>query len=114
MAWQASTDISPCTSVTAVVEYIVKYAAKWEKSSVSYREMVQVALPFVNENWPYQSMVTKLMNKLIGERDYSAQEVSHMLLNLRLCHGSREFITVDLRLPHEHSHLYRVEEGETR
>jgi hypothetical protein len=114
MAWQANTDVSLCTSVAAVIEYIVKYAVKPETKSASYREMATRVIPFVNETRPYQSMVTKLMNKLIGERDYSAQEVMHLLLNLELSQGSRAFISVDLRHPDQHSHLYRVDAGETR
>jgi ATP-dependent DNA helicase PIF1 len=72
MAWQANTDVSLCTSVAAVIEYIVKYTVKPEKASACYREMATRIIPFVNEARPYQSMVTKLMNKLIGGRDYSA------------------------------------------
>ncbi|CAE6994928.1 ATP-dependent DNA helicase PIF1 [Pyrenophora teres f. teres] len=58
-------------NMAAMIEYIVKYAVKWEKASTSYREMAQLIIPFVNESRPYQSIVTKLMNKLISERDYS-------------------------------------------
>jgi hypothetical protein len=76
--------------------------------------MAQKVIPFVNEARPFQSMVTKLMNKLIGERDDSAQEVCHLLLNLKLSQGTRDFVTVDLRHPDQHSYLYRVEAGETR
>lgn len=84
MAWQANTDTAPCTSMAAGIEYIVKYAAEWEKAMTSYREMEQTIIPTVNEARSYQSMITKSMNRLIGERDYSAQEVYHMLLNLSL------------------------------
>ncbi|EUC26798.1 hypothetical protein COCCADRAFT_113353, partial [Bipolaris zeicola 26-R-13] len=28
MAWQANINITPCTSMVAMIEYIVKYAAK--------------------------------------------------------------------------------------
>jgi hypothetical protein len=91
--------VSPCTSVAAVIKYIVKYAVKLETKLASYREMATRVIPFVNETRPYQSMVTKLMNKLIRERDYSAQEVMHLLLNLELSQGSRAFISVDLRHP---------------
>jgi ATP-dependent DNA helicase PIF1 len=113
MAWQANTDVSPCTSIAAVIEYIVKYAVKPEKASLSFCEMAEKIIPFVNNARPYQSMVTKLMNRLIGERDYSAQEVCHMLLNLKLSQSTRKFVTVDLRHPDQHSHLYRVDAGET-
>jgi ATP-dependent DNA helicase PIF1 len=114
VACQANTDVSPCTSTAAVIEYIVKYTVKPETKSASYKEMASKIIPFVNENRPYQSIVTKLMNKLIGERDYSAQEVMHLLLNLELSQGSRAFLSVDLRHPDEHSHLYRVDAGKTR
>jgi ATP-dependent DNA helicase PIF1 len=114
MAWQANMDISPCTSMIAVIEYIVKYAAKYEKKSESYKDLAGKLIPFVNENQPFQSLVTKLMNKLVGERDYSAQEVCHMLLDLPLYHSSREVITVDLRPLIEQPHVIRIEQDETR
>jgi PIF1-like helicase len=41
--------------------------------------------------------VSKLLNKLIGERDWSAQEVSHILLGLLLQDSSREVVTLDCR-----------------
>ena len=41
--------------------------------------------------------MSKLLNKLIGERDWSAQEVSHILLGLPLQDSSRHVITVDCR-----------------
>jgi len=37
------------------------------------------------------------MNQLVGERDWSAQEVSHLLLDLPLVNTSRQFVNVDLR-----------------
>jgi ATP-dependent DNA helicase PIF1 len=99
LAWQANTDVSPCTSMTAVIEYIVKYAGKVEKVSMSYKQLAGLILPYTNENRPFQSLITKLMNKLVGERDYSAQEVCHMLLNRPLCDSSgdrRRIILVEL------------------
>jgi hypothetical protein len=72
MAWKANTDVSPCTSTAAVIEYIVKYAGKPETKSASYKEIATKIILYVNENRPYQSMVTMLINKLIRERDYSA------------------------------------------
>jgi ATP-dependent DNA helicase PIF1 len=76
--------VSLCTSVAAVIKYIVKYAVKLETKLASYREIATRVILFVNETRPYQLIVTKLINKLIGERDYSAQEVMHLLLNLEL------------------------------
>jgi hypothetical protein len=114
MGWQANTDVSPCTSTTAVMEYVVKYAGKPEKASQSYRELAQIVIPFVNEARPFQSMVTKLMNKLISERDYAAQEVCHLLLSLPLKQSSWTPIHVDMRPLAAQPSLVRVEDGEAR
>ena len=38
---------------------------------------------------PMVSFVSKLMNKLISERDYSAQEIYHILLGLALQEDSQ-------------------------
>jgi ATP-dependent DNA helicase PIF1 len=114
IGWQANTDVSPCTSTTAVMEYVVKYAGKLEKASQSYRELAQIVIPFVNEARPFQSMVTKLMNKLIGERDYAAQEVCHLLLSLPLKQSSRTPIYVDMRPLAAQPSLVHVEDGEAR
>lgn len=46
------------------------------------------------------------MNKLVAERDWSAQEVCHMLLNLKLQQGSHQVISVDVRPEHMHSDCY--------
>jgi ATP-dependent DNA helicase PIF1 len=114
IAWLANTGVSPCTSIIAVMEYVLKYATKFEKASPSYLDMLGKIIPYVNENRPFQSMVTKLINKLIGEREYSSQEVMHMLLDLPLCHSSRTFINVDTRLEKDQPYMYRIAEGETR
>ncbi|KAF2706209.1 hypothetical protein K504DRAFT_386012, partial [Pleomassaria siparia CBS 279.74] len=114
MSWMANTDVSPCTSKKAVQEYVGKYAGKCETKSPGFRAIAEHLIPFVNNNMPYQSFVTKLMNKLIGDRDYSAQEVCHMLLDLPLSLSSRTVINVDLRPENTQPHLYHLEQGETR
>jgi hypothetical protein len=48
-----------------------------------------------------------MMNKLIGERDYSSQEVSHILLGLPLQEDSRVVRSVDCR-PQDR-HTYRLD-----
>ena len=112
---QPNTDVSPCMDTRAVIEYVVEYATKSEKMSSSYREMAKNFIPFVNERRPFQSMVTKLMNKLIGDRDHSAQEVMHHLLWLQLCHSSCTFVAVDLRLEDQHSYMYNTDhDGQVR
>lgn len=41
-------------------------------------------------------MLHRIMIRTAGERDYSAQETSHMLLSLPLVSSSYNFITVSL------------------
>ncbi|KID81004.1 ATP-dependent DNA helicase PIF1 [Metarhizium guizhouense ARSEF 977] len=50
------------------------------------------------------------MNKLIAERDYSAQEISHLLLNIPLQEGTRMVVSVDCRPLEQHARSYRVDE----
>lgn len=106
MAWQANTDVNPCTGRHAVVHYVSKYVTKNEEQTVSYKDMMRRLLPNVNSGNPLLSAVTKLMNKLIGERDWSAQEICHLLLGLPLHQGSRTIISVDLRPKEEHDQYY--------
>ncbi|CBX97429.1 predicted protein [Plenodomus lingam JN3] len=83
LSWLANTDIQPFTGARAVIECVGKYAAKVKKASVSYQELVSKILPFVNKNSPFQSFVSKVMNKLVGERDWSSQQVITGNVNLR-------------------------------
>ena len=85
----ANTDIQPCTSKAAVAEYVGKYVTKPEKASTSYKALAIEALPFVNVERLFKLFVNKLMNKLIGQRDQSAQEVCYYLLNLLLTYLTR-------------------------
>lgn len=52
-------------------------------------------LTHLDSQHPLRSAVTKLLDRLISERDWAAQEVLHMLLDLPLQQGSREVIHVD-------------------
>lgn len=114
ISWQANTDVSPCTDVHAIIDYIVKYASKSEKKSPSYRDLAQTIIPYVNQNRPYQSFITKIINKLIRERDYSAQEVCCFLLDLPLSKCSKSSISVDCRPEDQHKYTTRYQEGELR
>jgi ATP-dependent DNA helicase PIF1 len=82
MGWMANTDIQPPTSLYAVLSYIGKYVSKPEKSLASYIELQAQILPYINNWTPLLSFVSKMLNKLIGERNWLAQEVSYILLQL--------------------------------
>ena len=97
MGWMANTDIQPPTTLHGVLSYVGKYVSKPEKSSASYTELQSQVLPYVNDQAPLLSFVSKMLNKLIGERDWSAQEVSHILLQLPVQKSSRMLVSLDCR-----------------
>jgi ATP-dependent DNA helicase PIF1 len=109
LAWKANTDIAPCTGAAAMINYIGKYVSKAEDQSSTYREMATKLLPSVSRDNPLKSFVTKVMNRFIGERDISAQEVCHILSKLPLQQASRETIRVDLRPETDRDDRYDVD-----
>ena len=97
MAWMANADASPCTDLQAVVAYLAKYCSKAEKKSERYIDIGKDLLPNVNARNPFHSYTNKFMNKMIAERDWSAQEVCHILLEKRLCDSSQDVRPLDVR-----------------
>ncbi|KAG6054203.1 hypothetical protein E4U17_004003 [Claviceps sp. LM77 group G4] len=90
-------DITPCTSVRVVLDYIAKYCTKAEVSTASYTDIVKSVLPHVSDSRPVVSLVAKSLNKLLVERDWGSQEVVFLLLDLALVEGSRVVLTLDFR-----------------
>ncbi|KAM4055604.1 PIF1-like helicase [Hirsutella rhossiliensis] len=95
VAWLANTDVSPCTSLQQVIDYAAKYCSKSEKKSESFAQIRKALMP-----------------RLVAERDYSKQEVSHLLLGLPLQEGSRTCLYVDCRNPDRHSRFLRIDGDE--
>ena len=104
--------MNPPTSSRAVINYIAKYCSKSEKKSTAYTDLLRQVLPRLNERTPLFSVASKLMNKLIGERDWSAQEVCHLLLGLPLQCGSRQVISLDCRPDVEQEAMVTIENDE--
>lgn len=69
MTWKANTDFTPCTNAHAVLSYLAKYCTKEEKKSTTYLQLVNEVIPYLSSAKPLLSMVAKVMNQLIGERD---------------------------------------------
>ena len=112
IGWMANTDIQPPTTLHAVLSYVGKYVSKPEKASTSYTELQGQVLPYINDRAPLLSFVSKMLNKLISERDWSAQEVSHLLLQLPVQKSSRVLITLDCRPEDIQKDLLVLESGE--
>ena len=53
----------------------MKYVGKAEARSTSYKDMLRQTLPRVNSRAPLLSLTFKLLNKLVGERDWSDIQV---------------------------------------
>ncbi|KAI8416761.1 hypothetical protein FOFC_03074 [Fusarium oxysporum] len=100
LGWLANIDISPCTSLQAVINYAAKYCSKMEKRTDSYASLGRQILPNVSHQNPLLSFASRLMNKLLTERDFSGQEICHVLLNCELQEGTRVIRAVDCR-PYE-------------
>ena len=94
------------------MRYISKYVSKTEKSSTSYMQLKEQILPYTNTRLPLLSFASKLLNKLVSERDYSAQEVSHFLLGLPVSHYSRQVVTIDCRPESKRSYSVTVSNHE--
>jgi ATP-dependent DNA helicase PIF1 len=109
MGWRANTDIQPPTGLGAVLSYIGKYVSKPEKASASYIDLQAQVIPHINNRSPLLSFVSKMLNKLIGERDWSAQEISYFLLRLDFQRGSRQCITLDCRLEELQKNLMAID-----
>lgn len=101
LAWRANMDISPCTDLAAVQSYVAKYCSKEETQSASYRDIARSLAPYVSDTQPALSFATKIINRFIGERDWSAQEVSHILFGVPLHSGSRQVLHFDCRPENE-------------
>ncbi|KAM4055520.1 ATP-dependent DNA helicase PIF1 [Hirsutella rhossiliensis] len=94
VSWLANTDVSPCTSLQQVIDYAAKYCSKSEKKSESFAHIGKALMPRVKDHNPLVSFTSKLLNQLVAERDYSKQEVSHLLLGLPLQEGSRTCLLI--------------------
>ncbi|CVL09016.1 uncharacterized protein FMAN_14288 [Fusarium mangiferae] len=94
--------IKPNSTQAAVINYVVKYVGKAAKKRESYKDIAKSVLPRVNSARGVIGFVAKFMNRLIAERDWSAQEIQYPLLNLDMAQGTRVVITVDCRHPRDH------------
>lgn len=84
MRWLANIDVILCTDQKVVLYYVAKYYTKAETKTVKLDELMKDFLLHRSFKNPMGSLVIKFMNKLIGERDISAQEACHLLLQLDL------------------------------
>ena len=91
LGWRANTDIQPCTDPHAIATYVSKYASKAEKPSTMFGDVMQAISKKVEEDTSAKIVFQKMLGRVVTERDYSAQEVCHSLLDCHMLSASREF-----------------------
>ena len=95
-AWRANVDMQYCVSRQKVIEYCAKYATKSEPRSQPLKEVFSTIVRSLSEDNSSLKAVQKLLINSVGERDYSAQETCHLLLQLPMYRASRDFIILSL------------------
>ena len=95
-AWRANVDIQPIIDYTACLEYIAKYASKSEKISNVAKEAFTSVVKNLKGTEDIKMVIRKLMIKSAGERDFSAQEVMHHIMSLKLVSSSFDVVNLSL------------------
>ena len=95
-SWRANVDMQYIVSRRRVLEYCTKYVTKSEPRSQSLRELFAKLAQSLKEGNTSLQMVQKLLINCVGERDFSAQETCHLLLQLPMFKSSREFTILSL------------------
>lgn len=95
-AWHANVDMQYIVSRRKVIEYCTKYVTKSEPRSQSLKEIFTTIVRSLKDGNTSLKAVQKLLIKCVGERDYSAQETCHLLLQLPMFKASRDFIVLSL------------------
>ncbi len=95
-SWRANVDIQYCVSRHKVVEYCTKYATKCEPRSQSLKDLYTHIVRGLRDDNRSLKAIQKLLINTVGERDYSAQETCHLLLQLPMYKASRDFIVLSL------------------
>ena len=95
-SWRANTDFQPILSLHAVLNYIAKYATKAVTASTNLCDLLRTAAGRCDDNNSVQSMFKKMLFTFAVERDFSAQEASHILRGLSLTISSWKVISLNL------------------
>ena len=95
-AWRANVDMQYIVSRHRVLQYCSKYVIKSEPRSQSLKEIFTTIVRSLREGNTSLKAVQKLLINTVGERDYSAQETCHLLLQLPMFKTSRDFIILSL------------------
>ena len=94
--WHANVDMQYIVSRQRVLQYCTKYVTMSEPRSQSLEEIFTATVRSLREGNSSLKAVQKLLINTVGERDYSAQETCHLLLQLPMFKASCDFIILSL------------------
>ena len=96
-AWRANVDLQYIVSRKRVLEYCAKYATKCEPRSQPLKDIyASIIRNLRDDSTASLRAVQKVLINSVGERDYSAQETCHLLLQLPMFRASRDFVVLSL------------------
>jgi hypothetical protein len=75
--WLANIDVNLCIDQHALLSYIAKYCSKTKKKSFKLIDVMRSVVSIVSSKSFMLLLMIKMMNKLIIERDWSAQKICH-------------------------------------
>ena len=79
-----------------MINYCAKYATKSEPRSQPLKDVYKHIIKGLGDSDTSLKAVQKLLINSVGERDYSAPETSHLLLQIPLFMASRDFVVLSL------------------
>ena len=94
--WRANVDMQYIVSRQKVVDYCTKYVTKSEPRSQTLKDVFTKIVRGLKDGSRSLKAVQKLLINSVGNRDYSAQETCHLLLQLPMYKASREFVVLSL------------------
>ena len=95
-AWRGNVDMQYCVSKHKVIEYITKYATKCEPRSQTLKDVYTNIVQHLQDDSSALKLIQKLLVNSVGERDFSAQETCHLLLQLPLVRSTRDYTILSL------------------
>ncbi len=95
-AWRANVDMQYIVSRRRVINYCTKYVTKSEPRSETLKDTFTRIVRGLKDGNRSLKAVQKLLIHSVGDRDYSAQETCHIILQLPMFKASRDFIVLSL------------------
>ena len=94
--WRENCDIQLILDYHTCLQYLTKYASKGEQISTVVKDAFVSVISSSKSNDCYRKIVQKLMMKSVGEIYWSAQEVMHHIMSLKLVSSTYQVFKLSL------------------